>query len=105
MSEENKNKSNKRFLGKIRAVQGQYGTFYQILLDNINNVNKDGTPNKYYKGALIWGDLETGKNYQVKQLSLVVPKDGFKESEIKNGVTHFISIDLDDEYQVDDLNK
>lgn len=96
---ENK-KPNKRYIAKVKTTEGKYGPMQTIYMDSLNFENKDGTPNKYYKGALIWADQETGKNYQVKQMSISVPKDGMSEENLKRGFSCFITLDIDDDYQV-----
>lgn len=99
MADENKN-ANKRYIGKMRATNTKYGVLYKIYMDNLESTNKDGSANTYYKGALIWADAETGKNYHVKQMSLWIPKDGMKPDLVAKGYSHFITLNLDDEYEV-----
>jgi len=94
------NKANRRYVGKMRGTNTKYGTMYKIYMDNLDAQNKDGTPNKYYKGALIWADAETGKNYHVKQMSLWIPKDGMDPALVAKGYSHFITLNLDDQYEV-----
>lgn len=99
MSEENKNQ-NRRYIGKMRGTTTKYGTMYKIYMDNLEHQNKDGSANKYYTGALIWADAATGKNYHVKQMSLWIPKDGMKPDLVAKGYSHFITLNLDDQYEV-----
>ena len=98
MSEEKK--ATRRYLGKMRGINTKHGPLYKIYMDNLKNVNDDGTPNQYYKGALFWADAETGKTYQVKQMSLWVPKGGMDPKLVEKGYSHFITLNLDDKYEV-----
>lgn len=104
MSEDNQQsapKANRRYLGKVRVTANKNGgTNQKIYMDNLENVNKDGTPNKYYKGALVWADVETGMNYQVKQMSFWVPQNGMNPKDAERGYTCFITLNLDDGYEV-----
>jgi hypothetical protein len=103
MSEQAK-KNDRRWLGKLRTSVGQYGQMFNILMDNISPVNeKDGTPNQYFKGMLVWCDA-SGKQYQVKQLGMSVPKDGMKPADAAKGYTAVITLDLENNYQVIPLN-
>ena len=98
MSQENKKQNpNKRFIGKVKNENGTYGVFQKILVDNPFSVNKDGTPNTYHKGVLLWCDNETGKKYLLKQISL----GNYKEP--KNNCTSYLAIDLGSEYEVQEL--
>lgn len=98
-------KASNRFIGKVRQKThknretGEAFTKLTILINNPNPENDDGTPNKYFKGALVWMDAETGKNYQIKQLSLA----GVTEGDSEKGFLNSLKIDLDDEYQVQEL--
>ena len=103
MSEENKNPL-RRFLGKVRQQQGQYGAFLKLLIDNPLPSKLDKSTNTmvqdpYNKGVLLWLDNETGKKYVVKQLSV---RGVSKEAQSK-GFTNSVSIDLDNEYEVQEL--
>lgn len=93
------NKKNRRYIGKFRATNSQYGTLYKIYADNTNHLNQDGSPNPYYNGALIWAD-KNGNNYHVKQMSLWVPKEGMPQSAQEKGYTHYVTLNLDDKYEV-----
>lgn len=102
MSEEKK--ANRRFLGKVKQQEGQYGAFLKLLIDNPTPTKLDKATNtevedKYNKGVLIWCDNETGKKYLVKQMSV----RGVSEEASKKGFTNSVSIDLDSEYEVQDL--
>lgn len=88
-----------RYLGKVRTTENTYGTMQKIYMDNLENVNKNGSPNTYYKGALIWAD-SNGKNYQVKQMSFWVPRDGMKPDHLQKGYTCFITLNLNDNFEV-----
>lgn len=101
MSEQqNDKKGNRRYIGKMRGTETKFGTMYKIYMDNLNSQNTDGTPNKFYKGAMIWADAETGQNYHIKQMSLWIPKDGMDPGLVSKGYSHFITINLDDNYEV-----
>lgn len=100
MSDQQKKPADRRYLGKFQAKQTQYGAMYSILMDNYNHQNKDGTPNQYFAGALVWMDVKTNKQYQVKQMSLWVPKEGMKPELLQKGFTHFVTLNLEDDYQV-----
>lgn len=102
MSENVKN-TLKRWVGKVKNLNLSNGSFQQIYLDNINTKNKDGSPNTYYKGSLIWFDQETGKRFLVKQLGFSLPKDGMKAELIQKGFSTFVTIDLSDKYAVEEL--
>jgi hypothetical protein len=93
-------KANRRYLGKVRNQTTKYGVMQKIYMDNLDHTNKDGTPNKYYKGALIWADAETGKNYHIKQMSFWVPREGMDPKLVEKGYSCFITLNLSDEYEV-----
>ena len=102
MSDENnekKNNENRRFLGKVKNNEGQYGRYQKILIDNPSPTKKDGSEDPYYKGSLIWIDNVTGKKYLVKQISL----RGVSQTLSQKGFVSSISIDLDNAYEVQDL--
>ncbi len=96
-------KNSKRWVGKVKNISTNNGGFQQIYLDNINTINKDGSPNKYYKGNLIWFDQETGKRFLVKQFGYAIPKDGMKPELVQKGFSTFVTIDLGDMYAVEEL--
>lgn len=103
MSEEKKN-AFRRFLGKVRSQQGQYGAFLKIMIDNPSPTKLDATtntmvPDKYNKGVLLWLDNETGKKYLVKQIAV----RGVSPEAQAKGFTNSVSIDLDSEYEVQEL--
>lgn len=89
MAEENK-KDDRRFLANVKTFNGQHGPYQKALMNSLSPTNEDGSPNTYYSGALIWCDVKTGKNYQVKQMAI---------RNLKNGKTA-ITIDLESEYEV-----
>lgn len=94
----------KRWIGKVKNQITQNGSFQKIWLDAISPTEKDGmTPNKFYKGNLVWFDQETGKRYLVKQLSIHVPQGGMKPDQIQKGYIANITLTLDNEYEVDEL--
>lgn len=100
MSEDNNQKqTSKRYIGKFRVQNSQYGDFYKIYMDNISDKNADGTVNEFYKGSLIWSDIN-GNMYQVKQMSLVIPKNGLNPKLAEKGYTHFVVINLEDGHEV-----
>lgn len=99
VSNEEKYKNHRR-IGKMRGTNTRNGVLYKIYMDNLDHQNKDGTPNKYYLGALIWADAATGKNYHVKQMSLWVPKAGMDPKLVEKGYSHFITLNLGDAYEV-----
>ena len=94
-----KQNPNRRYVGKVKKQQGQFGEFLKVLIDNPNPKNNDGSANQYYKGSLLWLDAETGKKYLVKQLSV----RGVPEKSLQKGFTNSISIDLDSTYEVQEL--
>ncbi len=94
----------KRYIGKVRSTQTQYGEMQKIYIDNIKPTKADGSADPYYKGALVWIDAETGKTVQVKQLSISVPRDGMNPSLVQKGYVAQISIDLEDKYEVDPID-
>lgn len=103
MSEEKKN-ANRRFIGKTRSQDGQYGTFYKVQIDNPTPTKLDKSTNAqvadpYHKGILLWMDNETGKKYLVKQLSIRGVSDKAKAA----GFVNSLSIDLDNAYEVVEL--
>ena len=92
MTEYKKNEK-RRYVGKVKEQDGQYGKFSSILIDNPQ-------PNsEYHKGNLLWLDAESGKKYIVKQLSL----RGVGEAASQNGFINSVSIDLDNDYQVEEI--
>lgn len=93
-------KATRRYLGKMRGTNGKYGPMYKIYMDNINPQKENGEPNPFCKGMLLWVDSETGKTYQVKQMSLFIPKDGMDPKLVEKGYSHFITLNLDDDYEV-----
>lgn len=104
MSDEAKQNANRRFLGKVKQQQGQYGAFLKLLIDNPSPTKIDKATNtevedKYNKGVLLWCDNETGKKYLIKQMSVRGVSDEAKQK----GFTNSISIDLDSEYEVQEL--
>lgn len=94
---------NKRWIAKLKNISTRNGTMQKIYIDNINEFNKDGTPNQYHKGLLIWADKETGKNFIVKQIGFSVPKDGMKKALADQGYSSFLVINLGDGYDVDPI--
>lgn len=103
MSEKTKNE-NRRYIGKVKQQTGAYGSFLKLLIDNPTPTRLDKSTNlqvedKYNKGVLIWCDNETGKKYLIKQMSV----RGVPEDAAAKGFTNSISLDLDNEYEVEEL--
>ncbi len=98
--------NNFRFIAKIKQMirtnknTGEEFESLSVYVDNTQTTNKDGTENKYYKGALIWFDTETGKYYQVKQLDLTK----VSEKDAERGFINSLKLDLGNEYHVDEMN-
>lgn len=105
MSDEAREKNaNRRFLGKVKQQTGQFGAFLKLLIDNptptkIDKATNTEVEDTYNKGVLIWCDNETGKKYLVKQMSV----RGVSKEAAARGFTNSISIDLDSEYEVQEL--
>lgn len=92
-----------RYIGKIKqrmakAANGQEFPAFTIMMDNPYPTNKDGQPNKYHKGFLMWCDAETGKKFLVKQIELAGPG-----AAAQHGFVNSLKLDLSNTYQVDDL--
>lgn len=103
MSEENKN-PNRRYIGKVKQQEGQYGAFLKLCVDNptptkIDRSTNTEVPDPYNKGVLIWCDNETGKKYLVRNLSV----RGVSKEAAEKGFTNSISLDLDNKYEVQEL--
>jgi len=98
-----KPKRQTRYVAKVRNMSGSNGPFQKIYAENSNPLNADGTPNKYFKGSLLWVDAETGKYYQVKQLSFFNPPQGMNPSQAEKGFASFITLDLENKYEVEEL--
>lgn len=103
MSEEKKNAS-RRFLGKVKKQEGQYGSYLKLYIDNPLPTKLDKSTNTrvedtYNKGLLLWLDNETGKKYVVKQMAV----RGVSDEASKKGFTNSVSIDLDNEYEAEEL--
>lgn len=99
-----KQNPNRRYLGKVRQQQGQHGAFLKLYIDNPLPTKTDKetgqqVPDTYNKGVLLWLDNETGKKYVVKQLSV----RGVSNTAKQQGFTNSVSIDLDSEYEVKEL--
>lgn len=99
-----RNKAADRYIGKVKQYDTKYGQAQKIYLDNPNPSNPDGTPNTFYKGTLVWIDAETGKTFQIKQLGIMVPKDGMKPDLLQKGFTCNITVNIEDEYEVTPLD-
>lgn len=90
----------KRYIGKVRETQTQYGVMHKIYMDNLTPEKADGTPDQYYRGNLLWMDAETGKYFRVNQLAVEVPRNGMPEAARAKGNISNIVIDIDDAYMV-----
>lgn len=105
MSNGNKNE-NQRYLGKVKSStlqNGQTGEQFQkesIMIDNPYPAKQDGTPNEYYKGALMWFDAATGQYYQVKQIDIA----GVSQNDAQRGFTKSLRIDLGNVYHVQKMD-
>lgn len=95
-----KEKAERRYIAKLKTINGRNGPYQKIYMDNLDSVLKDGTPNPNYRGALIWADALTGKNYHVKQMSFWVPQNGMHPSAVEKGYSCFITLNLSDSYEV-----
>ncbi len=89
-------KNDRRWVAKILEKDGEYGRYQKVIVDNPLPTLEDGTPNKYYRGSLLWIDDATGKKYLVKQLSI----RPVHENSLKHGFINSVTIDLDSKYEV-----
>ena len=94
---QNSQNPNKRYIGKVKNQNSKYGVFQKIYLDNPSPTNADGSVNTFHRGMLLWCDAETGKKFLVKQIKL----GNYKE--VTNNNVSFLTIELDDSYQVQEL--
>ena len=94
----NKNK-NARYIARIKELRGKFGKFFNILIDNPHPTKKDGEENPYYKGNLLWFDVETKSYYKIKSMAVKGVNDDMK----KHGYINTIMIDLGDEFQTEKL--
>lgn len=97
---DSKKRDDRRFIAKVKQENGQYGSFQKVLIDNPDPTNRDGTPNKYNQGVLLWLDNKTGKKYQVKQMKVT----NVDEASRARGFVLSLCIDLEDGYQVNKLD-
>lgn len=93
MSDQPEKKNDRRYLANVKQYSGQHGPYEKALVNNTKAQKDDGTPDPYYAGALIWCDVKTGRNYQVKQMAIRKNKNGGES----------ITIDLGSEYEVTPL--
>lgn len=100
--DQEKKKGSKLWIGKQQVVKTQYGDMYKILMDNPKSVKEDGTPDQYYKGSLVFYTPD-GQGYLVKQMMMQIPKDGMSQANASKGFTCHITLDLENEYQVEIL--
>jgi hypothetical protein len=95
----------RRFIGKVQSKAGQYGNYLKILIDNPSPVKFDKAANAtvqdpYNIGMLLWLDNATGKRYLIKQIRVL----GVTQEAADNGFVHSIAIDLDNEYETQELS-
>lgn len=86
------NKPNRRYLANVVTTQTQYGPLVKALMNNLSATKEDGSPNTYYKGNLVWYDVN-GKAYKVKQMQVQNTQDGRQN----------LIIDLDSSYHVEEV--
>jgi hypothetical protein len=91
--------STKRYIGKVKNQQTQFGILKKLVIDNPHANKKDGQPDPYNKGALIWIDRETGHQYQVLGLTCSVPRDGLNPKLVEAGFESNIVLDLASSYE------
>ena len=101
---ENTKNLNRVYIGKVlkKEVQGKDGGTFEIttlLADNPLPVKKDGSPDPYHKGQLIYRTAE-GNEFLVKQALF----RGVSEKAAQNGFIKSVAIDLDDTYGVTKLS-
>lgn len=101
MDNQNKPKKPYRTIAKVKNENGRNGQFQKLVVENPYPANKDGSPNPYHKGVLLWVDNETGKHYHVKQGKIGKVTDGQAQA----GFTASIYIDLSNTYDVDELKQ
>ena len=92
MENSSKPQVERKFIGKIKEIDGQYGKFQSIVLDNPKS------DSEYYKGHLEWVD-QNGDRFLIKQLSV----RGVGEHSKKYGFTNSIAFEPENEYQAEKL--
>lgn len=92
---------NNRFIITLKDVKTKDGsnTFMKAFVDSPTPEKKDGTPDAYHKGMLLWYDNAEGKYYHVKSLRAIQPTE--KQKEI--GYHLQLTIDLNSQYDVTEL--
>lgn len=95
----NEQKNSKRWIGKIKNITTKFGVMQKIYMENTEHLGKDGQPNPYYKGAMVWYDAD-GTAYKVKQMSITIPKDGMPAELVQKGFSCYVTLTLDDDYEV-----
>lgn len=93
-----------RYIGRIkeRICKKQNGeTFMKstLFINNVDANNKDGTPNEYHEGVLLWLDQKTGQKFIVKQVELA----GVSQAQRDKGFVNSIKLNLSDTYHVQNL--
>ena len=93
------------YLGKVLqriATKKDGSTFetVELVVDNPLPVNKDGSPNAYFKGQLIYRTAD-GSEYIVKQAQF----KGVTEQALEKGFTRSLAIDINNKYSVEPINK
>lgn len=95
-------KENSRFIGKIHSKSFDNGGVAQsVRVDNPFKNKKDGTPDQYHKGNLLWYDNATDTVYTVKEMKISTPKDGMPASSSQYGFVANVIIELDNPYHVE----
>lgn len=96
-------KKNKVFFGKVlkknvTTKAGEQIEINNLLTDNPLPLKKDGSPDPYHKGQLIWRDTD-GNEFLIKQATF----GGVSDKSAQYGFTRSLSVDLDDAYQAQKL--
>lgn len=95
-------KENSRFVGKIKNFTLESGSVVQsITIDNPSENRKDGSPDPYHKGNLLWYDKQTDTLYAVKQMKISTPKNGMPESQSQHGFVANVILELDNQYHAE----
>lgn len=86
-------KRNNLFIGKVKEMDGDYGPWQSIILDNPN------PESDFHRFEIILNDKETGKSYRLK--SLAYAGVGAKSKE--HGFVKSIKVDVTNKWQVEEL--
>lgn len=98
-----KPQKNVKYVGKVKEMNGQNGTFHKIFMENNNSVKDTGEANPFYAGTLVFVAAD-GSQYKVKQLQISVPKDGMRQDQAQRGFISTVTLDLNDSYMVEALS-